>query len=113
MAKKKKETSLDELEKDIVEVEEEVEEIDEFSLDEEIGIELHPMVKKVSSELFKNKHYAEAVFETVKALNNYVKEKANITNSDLSKAMVKAFNEKQPIIKLNNLKSKSPCKFAQ
>jgi len=65
-------------------------------------INLHPKVKEHSLNLFKNGHYAQAIFESVKALNNYVKEKAQIIDKDLSDAMAKAFNENNPIIKLND-----------
>lgn len=70
-------------------------------------IDLHPKVLEVCLELFQNGHYAQAIFESIKALNNYVKIKANITDKDLSKAMAKAFDEKNPIIKLNNLGNQS------
>jgi len=69
----------------------------------DLYINLHPIVKEISLDLFDNGHYAEAIFESVKALNNYVKEKAKITDKDLSDAMAKAFNENDPIIKLNEL----------
>lgn len=73
----------------------------------ELYINLHPIVKENSLNLFRNGHYAQAIFESVKALNNYVKDKAGITDKDLSDAMAKAFNEKDPIIKLNMLKTQS------
>jgi len=74
---------------------------------EDYNVDFHPKIKEVSLELFRDKHYSEAVFESVKALNNYVKEKAKITDKDLSDAMAKVFNENNPIIKLNELKTRS------
>ncbi len=74
---------------------------------ESFFIDLHPEVKEVSLKLFKDGHYSEAIFEAVKSLNNFVKKKANITDADLSNAMAKAFNERNPIIKLNNLFTQS------
>ncbi len=79
----------------------------DFDLSADISLKLHPKVKEVSLELFQNKHYGEAIFEAVKALNIYVKTKARITDKDLSGAMAKAFDEKNPIIKLNDLKNQS------
>ncbi len=79
----------------------------DFDLQNDLNLSLHPKVKAISLKLFKNSHYAQAVFESVKALNNYVKGKANITDKDLSDAMAKAFNEKNPIIKLNDLITQS------
>lgn len=80
-----------------------------FKLDSlnDLHIDLHPKVKKTSLKLFSNNHYAEAIFEAVKALNNYVKDKAGIIDKDLSDAMAKAFKEDDPIIKLNNLATRS------
>ena len=82
---------------------------DMYDLDtpNEFNIILHPKVKEHSLNLFKNGHYAQAIFESVKALNNYVKDKAQIVDKDLSDAMAKAFNEKNPIIKLNDMKTQS------
>lgn len=70
-------------------------------------INLHEKVSEVSLELFKDGHFSQAVYESVKALNNYVKKKAGITDKDLSGAMAKAFDENNPIIKFNNLESQS------
>lgn len=70
-------------------------------------INLHPKVQEHSLNLFENGHYAEAIFESVKALNNYVKDKAQIIDKDLSNAMAKAFDENKPIIRLNDLVTRS------
>ena len=79
----------------------------EFDLTDDLSVELNPKVRDVSLKLFQNKHYAQAVFESLKILNNFVKTKAGITDKDLSGAMAEAFNEKNPIIKLNDLKTQS------
>lgn len=79
-------------------------ELDSF---ESFSLDLHPKIKEVSLELYQNGHYSQAIFEAVKLLNNYVKKKANITDADLSNAMAKAFNERNPIIKLNKLITQS------
>lgn len=78
---------------------------DEFMSD--FYIDLHPKVKEHSLDLFNDGHYAQTIFESGEALENFVKRKANITDEYLSKAMVKAFNENDPIIKLNKLTSRS------
>ena len=70
-------------------------------------INLHPKVKEHSLNLFKNGHYTQAIFESIKALYNYIKKKAQIIDKDLSDAMAKAFNENNPIIKLNDYISRS------
>jgi len=74
---------------------------------DEYSIKFHPKVEEVSHELFKDGHYSQAIFEAVKTLNNYVKDKANITDADLFSAMGKAFKVDKPIIKLNKLVSLS------
>lgn len=79
----------------------------ELNFNVELSIDLHPNVKEHSLELFNNGHYAQAVFESVKALNNYVKDKGKITDKDLAGAMAKSFDETNPIIKLNDLKTQS------
>lgn len=71
------------------------------------NIDLHPKVKEVSLNLFENGHYSEAIFECVKSLNIFVKEKANIDNKDLTNAMSHIFGENNPIIKINNLSNQS------
>lgn len=71
------------------------------------NLKFHPKIEEVSLELLNNGHYSEAIFEAVKALNNFVKNKAKIRDKDLSDAMAKAFNEQNPIIKLNSLKNRS------
>lgn len=72
-----------------------------------LDVELHPIIKKTSLSLYKDGHYSEAVFESVKALNNYVKKLANTFDKDLWNAMAKIFDEKNPILKINNLKNPS------
>ena len=78
-----------------------------FDIASDFYLDLHPKVKEHSLNLFKNGHYTQAIFESVKALNNYVKEKAQILDKDLSDAMAKAFNENNPIIKLNDFITRS------
>ena len=85
--------------------------INAYDIDSDISelftLELHPKVIQASGALLKNGHYAEAIFETVKVLNNFVKDKAGIIDKDLSNAMAQAFNEKNPLIKLNTLQNQS------
>lgn len=71
-----------------------------------VPMQLHPKVIEVSKSLFETGHYAQAIFEAFKAVNNLVKEKSGLSlnGKDL---MAKVFREEDPIIKLNELKSKS------
>lgn len=78
---------------------------------EEIGyifdnMHLHPKIIEASESLFKDGHYAQAIFEAYKAVNNLVKKKTGLS-LDGKDLMAKVFREGDPIIKLNKLKTKS------
>jgi len=64
-------------------------------------MQFHPRVIAASKSLFETGHYAQAIFEAFKAVNNFVKERADIFSLDGKKLMGEVFNEKGPIIKLN------------
>jgi uncharacterized protein (TIGR02391 family) len=57
-------------------------------------------------ELFKDGHYARAVEEAYKCVNNTVKDKSQL-NSDGQDLMNQVFSEKNPVLKMNNLKTVS------
>lgn len=66
-------------------------------------INLHPKIKQVSENLFKDGHYASAIFEAFKEVTNFVKEKSGEKSIDGTTLMAKIFNKDTPILKLNNL----------
>jgi len=66
----------------------------------------HPKVIEVSESLFETGHYAQAIFEAFKAVDNFVKQKTGL-DLDCKQLMAKAFNEKGPVIELNELKTQS------
>jgi len=68
---------------------------------------LHPKITKVSKKLFADTHYALAIFEAFKAVNNAVKKKSGIKDKDGQALMGYVFNEERPIIRLNSLKTQS------
>ncbi len=70
------------------------------------NMRLHPKIIDASEALFKNRHYAQAIFEAFKAVNNFVKEKTGLT-LDGKALMTKVFDETSPIIKLNELLTQS------
>src|SRR3989344_2555706 len=51
--------------------------IDYFKL-----LKIHPEIEKVSKTLFLDKHYAQAIFEAFKKVNNLVKQKSGRTDLD-------------------------------
>lgn len=63
----------------------------------------------VSRALFLDGHYASAVFEAYKCLNNLVKVTSGSTNLDGAKLMNHVFSPKDPILALNDLSSVSKC----
>jgi len=69
-------------------------------------LQLHPIIKEASEKLFKNEHYAEAIFEAYKALINYVKERSGMKELDGQDLMNKVFKKEQPIIQLNELSTR-------
>ena len=76
-------------------------------------LELHWVIKNASEKLFKDKHYAQAIFEAYKALINYVKKKSGKTDLDGEELMGTVFGikydketfniSKKPILQLNEL----------
>jgi uncharacterized protein (TIGR02391 family) len=79
-------------------------------------LQLHPVIKNASEKLFKDKHYAQAIFEAYKALINYVKEKSGEKTLDGQELMEEVFSvnydrrtleiKKKPILQLNELSTR-------
>jgi len=71
-------------------------------------MQFHPKVVEASESLFKTGNYASAILEAFKAVNNFVKEKSGLSPNELRgikdrPLMAKVFDEKEPLIKLNEL----------
>ncbi|WP_010136330.1 TIGR02391 family protein [Ochrovirga pacifica] len=69
--------------------------------DDEIN-SLHHTVVKLSSQLFRNKHYRQAVLDATIELVNQVKQKSGIETLDNTPLIQKSFSQNNPIIKLSN-----------
>ncbi|HWO72882.1 MAG TPA: TIGR02391 family protein [Dehalococcoidia bacterium] len=63
-------------------------------------------LRSATRKLFVDGHYAEAVEEAYKCVNNTVKQKSGLPN-DGHDLMQQAFNEKHPVLKLNALRTDS------
>ena len=63
-------------------------------------------IRDATRKLFVDRHYARAVEEAYKCLNNTVKDKSGLS-TDGKDLMNQAFSEKNPILKLNQLKTAS------
>lgn len=70
-------------------------------------LQLHPLVKEVSGALYRNGHYAQAILEAFKAVNNLVKEKARRPDLDGRDLMAKVFRKEAPTLKLTPLATPS------
>ncbi len=65
-------------------------------------LQFHPRVVEASKGLFKDKHYADAIFRAFTAVSIFVKEKTG-SSFDGKQLMSSVFSEKSPIIKINDL----------
>lgn len=71
------------------------------------GLELNPMIEKASGQLFRDGHYSNAVEDSVKALNAYVRLCSGVEDKDGSALMEFVFNSNNPILKFNSLNDQS------
>lgn len=62
-------------------------------------------IRLASRELFGNGHYTSAVEQAFKCLNNEVKEKSGLSETDGRPLMQKAFSADGPALRLNDLNS--------
>ena len=68
---------------------------------------IHPAITQASARLFEDGHYASAVLEAYKCLNNYVKKRTGLKGRDGTPLMEEAFRRHNPRLRLNALKSES------
>ena len=71
------------------------------------GLELHPEIERAAGELFRNRHYANAVEDACKALNMLVKLRSGRDDLDGTGLMQTVFSPKNPVLKFNELKDDS------
>jgi uncharacterized protein (TIGR02391 family) len=67
-------------------------------------MDLPPQLAAVSSDLYRDRHYKQAVLEASIALVNYVKEKSREHLLDGSKLMTRVFSADKPLLAINDLK---------
>ena len=70
------------------------------------GLDLHPAIAHASSELYRNGHYANAIEDAVKALNNLVRLRSG-QDGDGTSLMQTVFSPKNPILRFNELLDES------
>ncbi len=71
------------------------------------GLDLHPRIAGVATDLYRDSHYAEAVFNSAKALVNYVKERSGRFDLDGAALMRTVFSRNNPVLAFSNLKSQT------
>jgi uncharacterized protein (TIGR02391 family) len=69
-------------------------------------LELHPEIARAASTLYLNGHYANAIEDAVKALNNLVRLRSG-SDKDGTALMESVFNPKNPTLKFNALADES------
>lgn len=67
----------------------------------------HPRIKAASQSLFETTHYAEAIFEAFKTIEIIVKEKSTKSGIQGRRLMTDVFDERNPLLKLNDLRTDS------
>jgi uncharacterized protein (TIGR02391 family) len=62
------------------------------------GIQIHKRIRDAGQDLFQDRHYAEAVFASSKALIHFVQEKSGKFDEDGTPLMQKVFSPKNPTL---------------
>jgi uncharacterized protein (TIGR02391 family) len=70
-------------------------------------LKIHPKIKEVTESLFKDGHYSQAIFEAFKMIESQVRKKSKMNDKEGSDLMHHAFDENNPILKINPLKNLS------
>lgn len=65
-----------------------------------IEINLHPKVQESSEQLFNDGHYSQAIFESLKGLETYIREKSFISDKYGTNLMAFVFDENRPILEI-------------
>lgn len=67
------------------------------------GLELHPAIERAAGQLFHDGHYANAIEDSVKALNALVRLNSGVEDKDGVALMEYVFSPKAPILRFNSL----------
>ncbi|HEV8230035.1 MAG TPA: TIGR02391 family protein [Candidatus Limnocylindria bacterium] len=68
---------------------------------------IHPRLANVARELYRDRHYAQAVAEAAKALVNMVKERSRVDDADGTALMTRVFSVNSPVLAFNDLKDQT------
>jgi len=67
------------------------------------GLELHPRITSACVDLYRDRHYRNAVLDASLALQDYVKEKSRCRDRDGADLMRYVFSQKNPVVAFNGL----------
>ncbi len=67
------------------------------------GLDLHPRITSACADLYRDRHYRNAVLDASLALQDYVKERSRCRNRDGADLMRYVFTPKNPIVAFNGL----------
>jgi uncharacterized protein (TIGR02391 family) len=67
------------------------------------GLDLHPRITSACAELYRNRHYRNAVLDASLALQDYVKERSRCRDRDGADLMRYVFSPKSPVVAFNDL----------
>jgi uncharacterized protein (TIGR02391 family) len=71
------------------------------------GLDLHPRIASAAADLYRDKHYRNAVGDASIALVNYVKEKSRRHDLDGHGLMTTVFSKNRPVLAFNDLKDQT------
>jgi uncharacterized protein (TIGR02391 family) len=71
------------------------------------GIDLHPAIEHAAAQLFRDRHFANAVENACKALNNMVQMKSGNYQLDNTRLMSAVFSKNNPTLAFNELTNQS------
>src|SRR6266851_1353932 len=67
------------------------------------GLDLHPRITSACAELYRNRHYRNAVLDASLALQDYVKERSRCRDRDGADLMRYVFSANNPVVAFNGL----------
>jgi uncharacterized protein (TIGR02391 family) len=70
------------------------------------ALDLHPAIVDAATDLYRDGHYANAIEDSVKALNNLVRLKSGL-EADGAPLMTTAFSPEKPVLRFNELQDQS------
>jgi uncharacterized protein (TIGR02391 family) len=70
------------------------------------GLEVHPEIERAAGDLYRNGHYANAVEDAVKALNDLVRMRSG-EQGDGTSLMERVFSAKSPVLRFNDMRDQS------